>query len=360
MGESVIKKHNRKTSWKKYQNTINIQKKVLLAAVTLILLASLVLFGKMTSFFTSSTTVGKNYSWDGSSNINLAVKGDIAYVLFFDPQNGTVTILKVADDIIVDLPFGFGKWSIRSVYQLGEAERPPIGDKLFKETLALNLAIPIDGYLRLEGKYQDYSLESLLGKLKNDPFEIFRLFKQVKSDLNSFEKVRLFLALKGVRSDKITTLDLEQSPVTRSILLPDGSRSLAIDEIRLDNLIQSKIKDIKLTDESKSVGIFNATGKAGLAQKAARMITNMGGRVVFTANSQSGFKKSYVLGESSYTKSRLAQIFAPLCLPPKLFILQVKLLSKRECDIKSDEILSSRAALNIILGEDYYDRFNRR
>lgn len=326
------------------------QKNIFLALLALSSIVVIIIFGKVSNFFTSlnrpitkDTQYNKSQSWDGQSNINIVIKLDTINVLSYNPHTQEIIILKIPDEVNLNLALGFGTYPTRSIYKLGESEPVPIGPRLLKETMSQTLGIPIDNYIFVNDQTLS-EVEKLIAGIRQNPFIAISLISQSKTDLTPIEYLNFVIKLRGVRADKIKGVDLKNSSITSSLLLQDGSRALSFNLVKLDRLIQDEFTDSRINDESLSVAILNGTDHPRLAENAARLITNMGGRIVFTSNSQSKFIKGYVLGESSYTKDRLSQIFTTC----------------RQCDINNPEVMSSRSQITVILGEDYYQRLNKR
>lgn len=344
MSGSVSKKSKKKVGWKKIQHQNKSRRKINLGLYALGVLVFLVVVGKTLTFVNglsqSSSPGTKNYSWNGGSTLNLAVKSQDMFILSLNPKAKTISAIKIPDDTYFDLPFNFGRWPARSIYDLGQAEKPPIGASLLKATLTSSFGLPIDGYLLPENSL---SAEEILEKLRKEPVGGFNLLRHSRTDLSFWEMIHLLSEVRGVRSDKVKVTDLGQSPITKSLLLADGSRVLGIDSLRLDQFLSDQIHDALMEESDLTVGIFNATEHPQLAEKAARMVTNMGGRVIFTANAIQSRQDSLILGSESYITTRLSQVFAPYCL-------------KDPCLAPEGDpaVSSSRADINVVLGEDFF------
>lgn len=354
MSGSISKKitaatHNR-SSWKRYQKQSSVKRRVYLGILVLVILAMVVLAGKTINFLVSSgkagAVSGKNYSWDGSSTINLVIKSKSLSVVSYNPVNNNLVIAKIPDDTYLNVPQGFGRWPARSVYALGQGENPPVGAKLLKNTISNTFGIPIDGFIGAGGLSDQSDFADMAANLKQNPLALFSLVGQSTTDLNLWEELRFFWGIRGVRFDRLTTIDLGKSSITESVLLPDSSRALAFDSVKLDKFIQDKFSETKLINEGLSVAILNSTNHPGLAEKAARVITNMGGRVILTNNSTENLPQTVITGQRSFTYTRLAQIFAPHCLTSSIW----PFAKSSGCGLNKTD---PRADIVIILGEDY-------
>ena len=336
--------------WKTTSKQSKNNKKNKLAFLALGFLLLIIVFGQLIKFVNSlsvpltSTLVGKTYLWDGSSNINLVIKGEEISVMSYNPDQKTVKIIKIPDNTYINVSSGFGSWPLRSVFDLGQVEKPPRGSQLLVQSVSIYFGIPMDGFLELKNKNEVDLVEFL-----QEPGFIFSANSKIRTDLTPLEIIRLTWGLRGVRFDKIKTYDLAELNLLKSLILSDGTTVLSADSNNIDTFAQNFIED-KISSERFTVAVLNATDSPGLAQKAARLITNMGGNVIQQTNFRTNTKASQIivdLGDKevlgSYTYRRLGNIFGLGCQKaPK-------------CDkINSVE---TRARINIILGEDFYQRF---
>lgn len=264
-------------------------------------------------------------------------------MLSYDPGNKTIVILKIPDDTYFDLPKGFGSWRVGSIYGLGQEEKPPVGAELLKESLAKLLGLPIDGYISLKSSV---SIDQEVSSLHKNPASIVPFIGSIQTDLTPLETLNLLHSLSSVRSDKVTTLDIANSNLTESKLLPDQERVLGIDSISFDLFVRKYMADSTMVNEGVSVGVFNATDHPGIGADVARIVTNMGGNVIFVTNTDNTLGKTIVTSsKSSLTSQRLIQVFAPWC---------------SNCKSADERVIDSRAEVNIVLGEDYYkDHYQR-
>ena len=320
---------------------------VKLGVVALSILASLVIFGKILDFTVhlnepfapDSTKTARLFKWEGRENLNLAIKSDSTYVVSFNPVQKTITAVKIPDQTFTLVPFSFGFWKMGSVYSLGQSEKVPVGANLIKDTTAAVLGVHVDGYLLPEGKFASLDINKILDELRSNPVASFSLLRNSKTDLTSRELWSLIWGVRGVRFDKIKTFDLENLNLVKEEILADGSQILRPNPAEIDRFVQTNFESSGLKDEGLSIGIYNATDHPGLAEKAARMISNMGGRVIFTANADLPLGKSAVSGEPSKTSRFLSRIFAP---------------SQGKKEMQGQ----NRADINVFLGEDYFLRYN--
>lgn len=337
-------KSAQKSSWKSAQHGKKVKQKTKLALLVLTLIIFIFLVGQVfrigSSLFqpTSSDMPKKEYSWDFRSNINLAVKGSEIEVMSYNPHESSVTIVKIPQETYLVATGGLGNWQLRAIYDLG-------GSAILRSSLSLFLGIPIDGFL------ESPDVTSLI---RANPLQMISSLSSLKTDLTPIELTRLLWGLRGIRFDKVQTIDLISENILENFYLADGTRVYIADPAQID-VISSHFVESKIVSERYSIAIFNTTPKQGLAAKASRVITNIGGDVIVTSQAEQGTKTSFVYvseaqGElkNSYTYRRLKNIFGESS--------GSGCTDRPNCSIIPTEVKDSRAQINVVLGEDYIKR----
>jgi hypothetical protein len=319
-----------KNSWKNYERTSKVKLSKVkikkspqprfksewkLGVIALAFLVILIIVGKIMGVLGSLSSeplnggFAKSGTWDGETPLNLVVKADETYLFSYSPSEKSLLLFKIPKDTYVDMPYDYGKWPVQSIYGLGQSEKPPIGAKLLQDTISYVFGIPVDGYIITSEKPLKDLVDSEQGALSGG----FNIFESRQSNLNILEKLRLWWSLKFIRSDKIQSLDLGKSDLSDWYLLPDSSRVLTLNQTKLDQFLRETLEDKNIKSEGLTIGIYNATDYLGLADRAARLITNMGGRVIFTQNAPNLTGKSTIVGKNSYTFNRLKGFFKLVC-----------------------------------------------
>ena len=343
------------------------QKNLKLALVALLILGLLILFGRVFQFFNefqkpfySLNTQKRAVSWDGKSVINLIIAGsegddlkDLNFVSL-NPVEEKISVFRLSDDIYLQVPKNFGFWKLSSVYKLGQENKPPMGEDLIKMSVSKMLALPVDGIIEVSS-HRDLDIEKLVNDWKKNMISGFSFLTSIKTDLSLKETTDFVFKASKVRPDNITSIDFFKTSITQSKLLPDSSRVLGVDNIKLDTFIKQYLSDPTILEEDLSVAVFNGTDHPGLTAEAVRLIGNLGAGVTIINNTEEKFVKSgiYINVEEgsdvkvSQTYKRLAEIFASSCL-------------KEECTTADAEVVSSRAAISIVLGEEYFNYWSSR
>ncbi|MBI2020242.1 LytR C-terminal domain-containing protein [Candidatus Daviesbacteria bacterium] len=327
--------------WRQLQSRIKVKKQTKLALIVLGAIILIFLFSQLVNLTKtilspwSMVDTTRAYRWDDQFNLNLLIKEEHLSVISFNPIEKKVVKIIIPDETYIDLPLDLGKWQVRGIQGVG-------GNQILKDSISSFLGIPLDGLIQFEG--------DLIAISRRNPLGVLMSLSKIKTDLTPLELIKFQMALSSVRYDKIEALDLADLNVLESEKLADGTEVFVSDPFRLDSIL-SDFADQTIVTEHKTIAVFNATSYPQLAQKGTRMIANLGGNVTQIANATAMSEKSLVLGEPSETLTRLGQIFDSSCE------------KKNECDKLSTQSLgleSSRAQINVILGQDFYQRFGNK
>lgn len=334
---------------------------------------STLLVGMFSQFISKLTKpinlhLSKEFKWDGDSSLNFLIASkkelDSSYeqrsstigqssgrisLISLHPLSKKAIVLHLPEEIYLEVPKEFGEWNLGSIYRLGQDEKPPIGASLLQLAISKLVGLPVDAVIVTENVTYAKDPEELIKRVRQHPTSIIGLLSGIETNLTPLETIKLFWLLSLVRSDKIQSINLEDSSLTESKLLPDSTRVLGIDNLRLDTFVREHMADENIQDEGISVAIFNATSRAGLAQEAARFVTNLGGNVVLISSSDIKQEKNQIFIKDSYGRNlvesksakRLSKMFAPDCL-------------KKLCEVKDPKIANSRAQISIVLGEEFF------
>ncbi|MBI2600288.1 LCP family protein [Candidatus Daviesbacteria bacterium] len=339
-----------KSGWKNVQSTRRVAKKTKLAIIVFSLIFGLLILAQVVKFTKAlynpwgESKLQRSFTWQGDFNINLVIRAKDISLLEFNPQDQKITIIHLPDSIYLEATHGFGNWMLSSIYDLGQTQKNIGGGNLLKASISALFGLPIDGFLDFSNQYGQKSGVQIINEVREDFVAGFAQAYNVKTDLTPLELFKLKLGLASVRFDKVQRIDLGKLGVSNEENLADGTTVSIVDPMQLDATL-SNLTDPIIQSEHKTIALFNATDHPQLAQKWARLITNLGADVIITTNSQEKLQKTVVVGEKSRTLDRLKQIFEPACSTGKNEGGCGKINTKLE-DI------SSRAQINIFLGED--------
>ncbi len=290
---------------------------------------------KLTQTFFSpwQMSTKKYYRWNGDFNINFIIRSKSISFVSYSPKNQNIIIINIPDETYLEVAHGFGNWQLRAIYGLG-------GAQLLKNSLISFFALPIDGLLDFSGEFSQKEPDEILSEFRKNPATLFGILPNVKTNLTLFEMIRLKMGLSSVRFDKINKVDLNVANVLEKRFLADNTQVYIADPIKLDSLYTDLV-DPTIKSEHKTIAVFNTTDHPNLAQKAARLISNIGGDVIIVSNSEKRLRNSQILGDQSKTLERLEQLF----------------VENGKIDPNLEGLASSRAQIDLFLGEDYFNSF---
>ncbi|HUS51914.1 MAG TPA: LytR C-terminal domain-containing protein [Candidatus Bathyarchaeia archaeon] len=283
--------------------------------------------------------------WDGEHQLNIVFDSRPTVVASFSPAQDKLVLLLVPDKTFVETAHGYGQYRLEAIWELGKLENRPA---LLAESCQGGLGLVIDGFvgdqrenlvLPTSGEGQEKQVQKkLLGTF-------FQLVKKRKAtNLTRWDLVRLFWQMGKVRFDKVSLIDLGQTSALLPTTLPDGSSGFKIDQNRLDTILARFFQDEKIITEGISLEVVNATDHFGLAAQGARLVANLGGRVISLKDSQEKKSqcqiKSLKEEKDSYTLKRLAKVFG--------------------CRSETGSLGDSRAEAVLILGNNYWQRLNEK
>lgn len=237
-----------------------------------------------------------------------------------DSTGKSITEISFPKDLYIsELAFGYGGYKSTSIYSVGELDKR--GGETVMSTLSDYLGIPVDGYIYAS---QLNPKDILTGK----------------SNLNVFDQIRLVLASFQTRSDKIKTIDLAK--YAEPLVLSDGSTALSADKEILDERLRDNFIESRIRQENLRLEIFNSTKIVGLANRAGRVLTNIGVNVVSVNSSEILEEtcriKAKAKIQNSITVHRIADVFS----------CKIELLTEE-----------GRAEIEMIIGKNYAKTLGR-
>lgn len=155
------------------------------------------------------------------------------------------------------------------------------------------LKIPSDTTIEFEdhtAQHQYVSLQTIPSKMKY----LFFHYKNIHSSLTLFDLIRLYFYAAGTPKGNVNVKRLTMPQ-------PDSV---------VDKTLLSLFTDSTLEGENKSIEIINATGREGLGNRLARLITDLGGTVVDVTTAPISANTSEVtyFQNNSYTHQRLSKV----------------------------------------------------
>jgi len=284
--------------------------------------------------------------------LNFVFAGEPILVLSLSPKDKSLTIIKIPANTYLEVTRGYGFYRASAVYPLGELEGR--GGQLLAETVQEFLGRPIEGYIRINSK-----LKAQNSKLNKE--EIIELKKEItswgiflrprvlieflKEDLKTnfcfWDELKIWLNLKKIKPARIELIDLDKAMVLEDFSLPDQEIVKKGDPVLIDNLLKESFFEPEIRKENISIKVLNGTNHSNLAEKAARLVTNLGAKVDKVGDSEEKVTETQIKAnqqaKKSFTLAKIKEIFAA----------EVKFSTTLEQD--EEEII-------LIIGEDYYQK----
>ncbi|HUV43061.1 MAG TPA: hypothetical protein VMY36_04145 [Patescibacteria group bacterium] len=272
----------------------------------------------------------RNSVWDGDNRLNLVLNIQPVAIASFDPGSQTMSFLTIPDGTYIEAAGEYGPYRIEKIYPLGELEGK--GIELLADSIELYFGMPIDGWLDVRENWQmSAGIKSFFSRLIG-----LTLKDKSLTNLSRWDLFRLWLMVARTRSHKIEMIDLGETTVAEDFILPDGQEAQRIDNQRISRVVNNLFTDYRLREEGLAIAMMNASGETGLATKRARLITNIGGRLIEVGDWPEKVEgcqiKTTSAVKKSYTSQKLAKIF--------------------DCQIQSNLGEDSRWDILIILGQN--------
>lgn len=145
--------------------------------------------------------------------------------------------------------------------------------------------VPISATFHLD----DFNFDRPVAELSSD---IFFGLPRATDNLNTFDALRMMIMAKTTQPK-----DIHYETIAK------GTR-----EDEIDKMLSSYFLDEKLDNENIAIQVINASGRQGLGNRLARIISNIGGNVVLVSNSDNEEKSRIYEDEESYTSKRLSEV----------------------------------------------------
>jgi hypothetical protein len=286
--------------------------------------------------FVKLIIVFKNSLWDGAERINFVVNGKNTSLVSFEPTEKTLTFLEIPNNTLLEVTHGYGEYQLSAIARLGDLEKRK---NLLSETLQENLALPVSGYI------QDLGVQENDVNSRNNLNDILieGLVGKNQTNLSSWDILRLWWQIRTVKETDVLIFNLEKRDLLTAKTLAEKTKVFSLDTPIFDLKMQNLLPILALKKDNLTIEILNSTGVPGLADKTARILNNIGTRVVSTGNMETEIQKSLLKGNKNLKNTKTVEIVK------KLF----------NCDWQdTDE--SGRADLTLIIGHDYFEKLQEK
>lgn len=289
-------------------------------------------------------------TWDATRRFTVVVDADPLLLFSIEPASHQAVLVTIPANAILDVPFGYSTYPARAVFGLGNLDPKRGGGKLLSKGIENTFGVAVDGFFagKNESRFIFPSQKEKLLAFKKSYFSLvsvlptlvrFQLLsKNLATNLSILDIVKLWTAIRDLRSDQIAIVNLDQSSVATDEKLPDGSIAKVIDQDTVDRLISSDFQDQLVRLQNISVEVVNATDMEKVASQFSRILQNMGANVI---------KKSTAIQKEKFN-----------C---KIFVARKDLISSiiiervtkfYNCTTDTGQI-SNMADIKVVLGEEF-------
>lgn len=323
------------------------KRKLSAAVIRRMILVTVILLVAAVTFY----LIAADSKWDGKRRYTVILDGDPLVLFSSQPGNFDATILLIPGDTMLEVPFGYNQYNAQSVFKLGNLDRKRGGGMLLSKSIENTFGILTDGFIaqKSNDKYTLLQNASQLGQIKKTYFSIWTIltrfykipffFQNIQTNISFSDLIKLWMAVRGLRLDQISLMDLSESPVLKSDILPDQTSVNLVDEELFDQLFISKFHDQNIRLQNAAIEVVNATAQDGIASKFSRILQHLGGNVVAktsTTVSDTKFNCIIEIGKKEYASSMIVK----------------RLVDYYKCSIKQAEN-TGVADIKVILGEDF-------
>lgn len=268
--------------------------------------------------------------WDGKSRLTLVALGPIS-LISFNPADGSVTTVPLPESLSIPVVKGYGRYRVDKLSDLDTQEKS--SGYLFTKSFEQFFGIPINGTAsgpQLQGNWFVGRTKLVLGLVTG----------KVTMSLSFWDTARFVWLVGGTRESKLKVFDLANAEFIRGVTQPDGNVLLEMDKNLWDQWVRKNLYDPLVDREAISVSVVNATPHQGLGTQVARLVENMGARVIQVRNEES-------LQDQCTIKSGLV-------LDKTKTLLKLK--EVLGCSFVTAETQDERAEVVVVLGEEYWQR----
>lgn len=249
--------------------------------------------------------------WDGKRRFNVVVDADPLLVFSIEPVTHQATVLVMPVNTVLEVPYGYSSYPAGAVYELGKLDVKKGGGKLLEKSIENTFGIYAEGFFarKDKNKFTMFSKKEQLldfkrtyfslGSLMSSAFQIPKMLNTVVTDLSPADIFRLFNAVRDIRSDQITFVNLGKSIIAREEKLPDQTTVTKIDPDLFDRMFSSSFQDQAVRLQNVSVEVVNAADRENVAAQFSRVLENLGASVVSKSNSSHPQKESCVINLKS-------------------------------------------------------------
>lgn len=260
------------------------------------------------------------------------LKVESIYLFVLDKSTQKLIRYNVPLEVEIDVPGRFGIEPFSNIPALGNLDDSMSESaELISRALFKLMAFPVDRYLVVESDMSDLLVNLLEGALSlpDNDTELLALKDKVKTNMSFRELLDSYSFSSTLPRDRVIRKDYSDSYAENHLLLDEEFMDITFDSA--------------FSNEKKSVAILNGSGAPGIASFSARVVKNIGGRVVAVGNTATSYEKSVIIADDLTTESTR--------ILKNIFDIEEIVLDSEAREFDESEI--SRSDVTIILGIDF-------
>jgi hypothetical protein len=256
--------------------------------------------------------------WKSSSKTSLVISKESGEVVIsvFDPRLEKITNITVPKNTEVDVARQLGRWKLGSVRELGENE--DLEGKLLAETIVKHFKLPVVAWA--DAPALGFADGDVLGIVKAS-------LLPYKTNLGIGDKLKLGIFSIGIKNLKRENIDFSEGNILKKVTLIGGEEGHVLAG-RLPNYIVALFSNPNISSEGATVVIFDATGKANVAEEVGEVIEVMGVKLANIKKEEAADFDCEVKGKNKELLEEIAQVFSCKKLkvtPEGNFDLEIKI-----------------------------------
>ena len=239
---------------------------------------------------------------------NILVVGDPMFLVIADSGSEKFTVLKIPADVQIEGVYGVGRYSLRSLWNLGLLSKK--SHDLLTKSLSEALAVPVELYINPAGRTVEATaseIETLKGAFSFRTIFSF-MHSGVSTNIPAFTSVQLAWFFRSTGIDRLQTIDMGESTAISTERLPDNAEVPVFDPNGFDATIELAFETRAIRKEALSITIYNTTEVPLLGQRVSRLLGHIGAHVVSIKNDVTPRVKCEVRGSETALKSKTAQL----------------------------------------------------
>lgn len=274
--------------------------------------------------------------------LNVVLATSPVAIFSYEKSWGARLIL-LPENLVIEGLQGYGNYSLEGLWKLGIIDKKK--GELLRLSLEEAIALPINYYLGEKDKLLSFSNQDIAKSLK----QFFKLSQisnfaggKWQTNMSFTAYFGLINLIESIPDEEIKVFDFQKNTVSNDEFLPDGTSRQILDTNKFDHAIDTFFEEEEVRQAGLTVAIYNTTHTPLLGNRAARLLSHLGARVVSVANDSPQIDQCEVVIQKEYAKNEFAE-----------FIIRhyaCKLLNSGE---------PGRANMVLRLGRDYEARFKK-